>query len=109
MMPRSNCQAINEPNYKTWEEYKNGCLMTYHAGIEKAEELAAFQHGMKTIFRLLEAEFPQPHEIFNEAIPREQYDRVVGLLKEGLKCKNELWRAERGPEWEKEVEEILKS
>lgn len=61
---KSQCQAINEPNYKTWEEYRKGCLMTYSGGNDSADTLMAFRHGMETVFNLLEAEFPQPGEIF---------------------------------------------
>jgi hypothetical protein len=63
-MPRSQCQAINESNYKTWEEYRMGCLSTFAGGHHNDGMLSAFQHGMNTVFNLLEQEFPQPHEIF---------------------------------------------
>lgn len=63
-MPRSQAQAIDEPIHKTWADYRNGCLMTFHGGYCDAEELSIFQHGMETVFNLLESEFPQPKEIF---------------------------------------------
>ena len=59
-MERSQCQAINEPNYETWDEYRKGCLMTFAGGHHEPETLRAFQHGMNTVFNLLEAEFPSP-------------------------------------------------
>ena len=63
-MPKSQCQAINEPNYKTWNEYRRGCLLTFAGGYHEPETLRIFQHGMNTVFNLLESEFPQPFEIF---------------------------------------------
>jgi len=66
-MPRSQCQAINEPNYKTWDEYRKGCLSTFAGGYHNDGMLSAFQHGMNTVFNLLESEFPQPQEIFDNA------------------------------------------
>lgn len=64
-MPRSQAQAINEPTHKTWEDYRKGCLMTFHGGYHNAEEVSIFQHGMETVFNLLKSEFPQPQEIFD--------------------------------------------
>ena len=63
-MPRSQCQAINEANYKSWNEYRRGCLSTFAGGYYDAKELRIFQHGMNAVFNLLEKEFPQPYEIF---------------------------------------------
>ena len=68
-MPRSQAQAINEPNYKTWGDYRKGCLMTFHGGYHNSEELRIFQHGMETVFNLLEAEFPEPKNIFDNNPP----------------------------------------
>ena len=64
-MPRSQCQAMNEPNYKTWDEYRKGCLSTFAGGHHSDGMLSAFQHGMNTVFNLLEGEFPSPKEIFD--------------------------------------------
>jgi hypothetical protein len=58
----SNCQAINEPDYETWADYRRGCLLTFHGGLD-GQALANFQHGITTVFNLLEAEFPQPKDI----------------------------------------------
>lgn len=64
-MPKSQAQAIDAPNHKTWADYRKGCLMTFRGGYRDSEKLSIFQHGMETIFNLLEAEFPQPKEIFD--------------------------------------------
>ncbi len=61
---RSQCQCVNESDYKTWEEYRKGCLGTFVGGHHDDGKLSAFQHGMNTVFNLLEGEFPQPEVIF---------------------------------------------
>ena len=65
-MKKSQCQAINERNYKTWDDYRRGCLATYAGGHHEPETIRAFQHGMNTVFNLLENEFPEPYEIFKK-------------------------------------------
>jgi hypothetical protein len=65
IMPRSQAQAINEPPHETWEEYRKGCLSTFGGGYHDDGMLGAFQHGMNTVFNLLETEFPSPKEIFD--------------------------------------------
>ena len=67
-MERSQCQAINEPNYETWDEYRRRCFGTFGGGYQDATQSNAFQHGMETVFNLLEAEFPSPKEIFSKQI-----------------------------------------
>lgn len=54
----SQVQAINEPPPKTWDDYERGCLMTYHGGHSDQIAIEAYQHGMRTVFNLLRAEFP---------------------------------------------------
>lgn len=55
---RSQIQAIGSPPPKTWADYRQGCLDTYHRGYRTEEEVKAFQHGMNTVFNLLESELP---------------------------------------------------
>jgi hypothetical protein len=57
----SQCQAVGEPSPKTWDDYERGCLMTYGGGHREPETIAAFKHGMGTIFNLLRDEFPEAH------------------------------------------------
>lgn len=47
---------------ETWDEIERCCLATY-AGGHRDEYLAAFQHGMRTVFTLLRREFPPAEEI----------------------------------------------
>jgi hypothetical protein len=54
----SQVQAINEPPPRSWEDFRQGCLATYAGGHHDDGHLKAFQHGMNTVFRLLEADFP---------------------------------------------------
>lgn len=54
----SQVQAINEPAPTSWDDYERGCLLTYRGGHHDEPELAAYQHGMGTVFNLLRAEFP---------------------------------------------------
>ena len=56
--PQSQVQAINEPPPNTWDDFERGCLITFRGGHHDSAALAAFQHGMRTIFNLLRAEFP---------------------------------------------------
>ena len=82
----SQCQAINEQDYKTWGEYRKGCLLTFHGGYQTPNELEAFQHGMNTIFNLLEDEFPQPHEIIkNKKINGHKCPGIKGRIRQGIK------------------------
>ncbi len=63
---RSQCQAVNVPDFETWDEYRNGCLTTYRGGYKTDKELEIYRHGINTVFNLLEREFPQPELIFTE-------------------------------------------
>ena len=71
-MPRSQCQTFNEPHYETWDEYRHGCFMSYGGGYQDPVQFNAFQHGMNTIFNLLESEFPSPKEIFDNQRKRNE-------------------------------------
>ena len=64
--PESQVQAVNAPPPKTWADYRQGCLSTYAGGHDEPAEYRAFQHGMETVFNLLEAEFP-PAELCKQA------------------------------------------
>ena len=47
----------------TWKEYREGCLGTFLGGYTcdgDEGKLEAFQHGMNTIFNVLEDTFPEP-------------------------------------------------
>lgn len=55
--PISQIQGFNEPPPNTWNQYESGCLLTYSGG-HSGEKRHSFQHGMKTVFRLLSEEFP---------------------------------------------------
>ena len=69
---RSQCQAINERDYKTWDEYRKGCLYTFRGGYHDVKELAIFHHGINTVFNLLENEFPEPYKIFADCVAKTQ-------------------------------------
>lgn len=56
--PESQVQAINVSPPKSWKDFREGCLSTYAGGHHDDGHLGAFQHGMETVFNLLEAEFP---------------------------------------------------
>jgi len=75
----SQCQVLGQPKYKTWADYRQGCLMSFHGGYDTQEQLGIFAHGMGTVFNLLEAQFPEPHEI---ARHRELLGEYQSFLKE---------------------------
>ena len=60
----SQCQVIGRPLNRTWKDYRNDCMDTYGGGHRNDGTLETFQHGMNTVFNLLDVEFPSPHEIF---------------------------------------------
>ena len=62
----SQVQVLGRPAPKTWDDYRQGCLSTYAGGHHEPAEFRAFQHGMNTVFNLLEAEFP-PAEVCSAA------------------------------------------
>jgi hypothetical protein len=53
----SQAQEVGAPKMKTWDDYRQGCLMTYGGG-HRDDMREAFQHGMRTVFTLCEQEFP---------------------------------------------------
>ena len=61
---RSQCQVLGIPQVRTWADYREGCMSTYGGGHHYDGHLSAFQHGMETIFRLLEDEFPPAEHIW---------------------------------------------
>jgi len=61
---RSQVQSWGGPPPETWNDYRQGCLGTFAGGYRDIKQLSAFQHGMDTVFTLLENEFPEPYEIF---------------------------------------------
>jgi hypothetical protein len=69
MWPESQVHVVGESAPKTWADYRKGCLSTYGGG-HHGKEVEAFQHGMETVFNLLEAEFP----------PAEQCKAVPALI-----------------------------
>jgi hypothetical protein len=58
----SQVQIVGRSTPKTWDDYEQGCLMTFGGGYRNEGHLEAFQHGMRTVFNLLRAEFP-PAEV----------------------------------------------
>lgn len=62
----SQVKAINEAAPVSWDDFERGCLLTYAGGHHNDSHLPAFQHGMRTVFSLLRAEFP-PAEICKAA------------------------------------------
>lgn len=74
MSKHSQVDAIGAPPVKTWDDYRRGCKMTYAGGYDGAE-FVAFQHGMDTVFNLLEAEFP-PAEVCKAPQPESAAKRV---------------------------------
>ena len=64
----SQCEAVGEARYKTWAEYRRGCLSTFGGG-RSGNELEAFKHGIDTVFNLLENEFPEPYRIWKQEEP----------------------------------------
>ena len=58
----SQAQVIGLSRVKTWDDYEAGCLASFGGGHRSDGHLEAFQHGMKTVFALLKAEFP-PAEV----------------------------------------------
>lgn len=79
MTKRSQIQAIGVPPPKTWQDYRDGCLMTFHGGYHDDVKLDTFQHGMNTVFNLLENELPS---LLPAAAP-EQADGVTEAETEG--------------------------
>jgi hypothetical protein len=63
---RSQVDCFGLPPVRTWADYRRGCLGTYRGGHHDPESVAAFQHGMETVFNLLEREFP-PAELCKAA------------------------------------------
>lgn len=57
-MALSQAQVIGRPPMKTWDDYEAGCLASFGGGHKDQLMLAAFHHGMSTVFNLLRAEFP---------------------------------------------------
>jgi hypothetical protein len=45
---------------ETWDDIESQCVGTYRGGHE-GKEAEAFVHGMKTVFEVLRADFPQPY------------------------------------------------
>ena len=77
--PESQVQAVNGPAPKTWNDYRQGCLSTFgggHAGVE----YLAFQHGMNTVFNLLEHEFPPAEECKAVASCKAEGERLERAL-----------------------------
>lgn len=60
---RSQIQSVGTPPPKTWDDYRKGCLSTFGGGYRTKEELEVFQHGMNTVFNLLQAELPDLVEL----------------------------------------------
>src|ERR1051326_7170259 len=58
----SQVRALGAPAPKTWDDYERGCMDTFAGGHHEDGHLGAFQHGMRTVFSLLKAEFP-PAEV----------------------------------------------
>lgn len=54
----SQVTIVGLPQPKSWTDYRRGCLANYAGGHHSDGHLEAFQHGMETVFNLLEAEFP---------------------------------------------------
>ena len=73
--PESQVQAVNGPPPKTWDDYRQGCLSTFSGGHEGAE-YRAFQHGMNTVFNLLEHEFPPAEQCKAVAAYREAVEAM---------------------------------
>lgn len=73
----SQCQVIGRAPVKTWSDYRKGCLDTYAGGHRNDGHLEAFQHGMETVFNLLEAEFPPAEQC--KVLP-ELIEALLGVL-----------------------------
>lgn len=56
--PASQVHAVGAPAPKSWDDYENGCMMTYRGGHHDEPEVGCFRHGMGTVFNLLRHEFP---------------------------------------------------
>lgn len=69
MEEMSQIQTIGEPPPKTWDDYRNGCLSTFHGGYHDPKEVEIFQHGMITVFNLLTNELPPLEELTNPSLP----------------------------------------
>lgn len=54
----SQVTCIGLPQPKSWQDYREGCLRTFAGGHRSDGMLDAYQHGMETVFNLLEGEFP---------------------------------------------------
>jgi hypothetical protein len=54
----SQVTVIGKPQPKSWADYRAGALANYGGGHRTDGHLEAFHHGIKTVFNLLEAEFP---------------------------------------------------
>lgn len=60
---RSQVRAVGLPAPKTWDDYEQGCLMTYGGGYKTKDEIDIFHHGISTVFTLLRNEFPSAEHI----------------------------------------------
>jgi hypothetical protein len=54
----SQVSCVGFPPPKSWDDYDEGCQLTYSGGHHEKEARDAFKHGMGTVFNLLRAEFP---------------------------------------------------
>ena len=54
----SQATIIGLPQPKSWEDFERGCRATFGGGYQTEAERDIFHHGMTTVFRLLEREFP---------------------------------------------------
>lgn len=84
----SQVQIVGRSKPKTWDDYEQGCLMTFGGGYRNEGHLEAFQHGMRTVFNLLRNEFP-PAEVCMAArqsreaeIKPMEHDFVSGQLED---------------------------
>lgn len=55
----SQVQAIGAAAPQSWDDYDQGCQLTFGGGYRTEPELDIFRHGMGTVFNLLRHEFPQ--------------------------------------------------
>lgn len=54
----SQVTIIGRPQPQSWADYRHGALENYGGGHRTDGHLAAFHHGIETVFNLLEGEFP---------------------------------------------------
>ena len=60
---RSQVRVVGLPAPETWDDYEQGCLMTYGGGYKTKGEIDIFHHGISTVFNLLRNEFPPAEHI----------------------------------------------